>query len=90
MVSNRITEGVGKKIVEALKKQSDIEIQNVVENPIPVVEENQASIDNSEIEFTTEQEDSHEFHQEQDNQVEFEQTDDILIRILLLSHNHQF
>lgn len=26
MVSNRMTEGVGKKIVEALKKQSDIEI----------------------------------------------------------------
>ena len=33
MVSNRITEGVGKKIVEALKQQSDIEIQSVVENP---------------------------------------------------------
>ncbi len=31
---NRITEGVGKKIVEALKQQSDIEIQNVMENPI--------------------------------------------------------
>ena len=42
MVSNRITEGVGKKIVEALKKQSDIEIQNVVENPVPVVDEQQA------------------------------------------------
>ncbi len=39
MVSNRISEGVGKKIVEALKKQSDIEIQNVVENPAPIVEE---------------------------------------------------
>ena len=38
MVSNRITEGVGKKIVEALKQQSDIEIQNVVENPVPVAE----------------------------------------------------
>lgn len=33
MVSNRITEGVGKKIVEALKMQSDVEIQNVDENP---------------------------------------------------------
>lgn len=29
MVSNRITEGVGKKIVEALKQQSDIEITPV-------------------------------------------------------------
>lgn len=35
---NKITEGVGKKIVEALKQQSDMEIQNVVENPS--VEEN--------------------------------------------------
>lgn len=33
MVSNRITEGVGKKIVEALKMQSEIEIQQVVDNP---------------------------------------------------------
>lgn len=49
MVSNRITEGVGKKIVEALKQQSDIEIQKVVESPAPEMEvEN-----NSEIEFTT-------------------------------------
>ncbi len=32
MASNRITEGVGKKIVEALKKQSDIEIVPVPEN----------------------------------------------------------
>lgn len=31
---NRITEGVGKKIVDALKQQSDIEIQNVVENTV--------------------------------------------------------
>lgn len=36
---NKITEGVGKKIVEALKQQSDIEIQNVVENPAPIEEE---------------------------------------------------
>ena len=51
MVSNRITEGVGKKIVEALKKQSEIEIKNVVDNsaqtaPEPVVE------NEPEIEFT--------------------------------------
>jgi hypothetical protein len=36
---NKITEGVGKKIVDALKQQADIEIQSVVENPAPVVEE---------------------------------------------------
>ena len=51
MVSNRITEGVGKKIVEALKQQSDIEIKNVVDNsaqtaPEPVVG------NEPEIEFT--------------------------------------
>lgn len=39
MVTNRITEGVGKKIVEALKQQSDIEIQSVVENPLPTQDE---------------------------------------------------
>lgn len=39
MVTNRITEGVGKKIVEALKHQSDIEIQSVVENPLPTQDE---------------------------------------------------
>lgn len=49
MVSNRITEGVGKKIVEALKQQSDIEIQKVVESPAPEME----AENNSEIEFTT-------------------------------------
>ena len=32
MATNRITEGVGKKIVEALKQQSDIEINPVHEN----------------------------------------------------------
>ena len=51
MVNNRMTEGVGKKIVEALKQQSDIEIKNVVDNsaqtaPEPVVE------NEPEIEFT--------------------------------------
>lgn len=29
---NRVTDGVGKKIVEALKQQSDIEIQSVIDN----------------------------------------------------------
>ena len=46
MINNRITEGVGKKIVEALKQQSDIEIQNVVENPVPVAEEHPAPAEN--------------------------------------------
>ncbi len=54
MVSNKITEGVGRKIVEALKQQSDIEIQNVVDNPAPVEQEQTIDDNNSsEIEFTT-------------------------------------
>lgn len=54
MVSNKITEGVGKKIVEALKQQSEIDIQNVVDNPAPVEQEQTFEDDNSsEIEFTT-------------------------------------
>ena len=36
---NKITEGVGKKIVEALKQQSEVEIQNVVDNPVPPQDE---------------------------------------------------
>lgn len=58
MVSNRMTEGVGKKIVEALKKQSDIEIQSVVENPAPVEEE--MTDNSSAIEFTSPEESSFE------------------------------
>ena len=72
MVSNRITEGVGKKIVEALKKQSDIEIQNVVENPVPVVDEQQALNNEPEIEYTTEQEDNFDSQSNQDEQFESE------------------
>ena len=54
MVSNKITEGVGRKIVEALKQQSDIEIQNVVDNPAPIEQEQTIDDNNSsEIEFTT-------------------------------------
>ncbi len=34
-MANKITDGVGKKIVEALKQQSDVEIQQIVENPAP-------------------------------------------------------
>ena len=34
MTSNKLTDGVGKKIVEALKQQSDVEIQQVVETPV--------------------------------------------------------
>lgn len=70
MVSNRITEGVGKKIVEALKMQSDIEIQQVVENP--AVEENtNLSEEASDIEFVDNNNDenisSNEYHQPQEN-----------------------
>lgn len=38
-MNNKLTDDVGKKIVEALKKQSDIEIQQVVDTPV-VEEEN--------------------------------------------------
>ena len=34
MTTNNFSDGVGKKIVEALKQQSDMEIQNVVETPV--------------------------------------------------------
>lgn len=46
MASNRITEGVGKKIVEALKKQSDIEI-------IPVPEKQFQQTENIQLDYTT-------------------------------------
>ena len=64
MVSNRITEGVGKKIVEALKQQSDIEIQSVVDNP---ADETSLVNNSSDIEFVEEENDnSQEFqHQEE-------------------------
>lgn len=49
MLNNKMTEGVGKKIVDALKQQSETEIQNVVENASKTVE----NIDyNTEIEYT--------------------------------------
>ena len=53
MASNRITEGVGKKIVEALKTQSNIEIQQVVENPAEDVQQDYANENNNEqdVEF---------------------------------------
>lgn len=38
-MENQITEGVGKRIVDALKQQSNMYIQNIVENPAPVEEE---------------------------------------------------
>lgn len=52
---NKLTEGVGKKIVEALKQQSDIEIQNVVENSTPIENEFD-NFDNTEDTFTVEAE----------------------------------
>ncbi len=42
MVNNRMTEGVGKKIVEALKMQSDIEITPVHETAVPNFDTEQA------------------------------------------------
>lgn len=63
MVSNRITEGVGKKIVEALKKQSDIEIQNVVENPAPIAEET-ITDNHSDLEFNSEPHNDFDFQTE--------------------------
>lgn len=73
MVSNRITEGVGKKIVEALKKQSDIEIQNVVENSAAPVEQEaqETNIENQQdVEFTSVQNDDYEFQTEHQNEFE--------------------
>ena len=51
---NKITEGVGKKIVEALKQQSDIEIQNVVENPAPIMEDNFETFEEPDTSFMEE------------------------------------
>lgn len=72
MVSNKITEGVGKKIVEALKQQSDIEIQNVVDNSTPIIQEQVTEENNSsEIEFTTNtEEDTASMYVNQDNMYE--------------------
>lgn len=50
---NKITEGVGKKIVEALKQQADVDIQNVVENPSPVEDDFNNFEDNN---YVTEEE----------------------------------
>lgn len=47
-MTDKIAEGVGKRIVDALKQQSEMEIQTVVENPAPVED----SFDDSEIEYT--------------------------------------
>lgn len=52
MAENKITEGVGKRIVEALKQQSDIEIQDVVENAAPI--ENKVEIfEEPQLEYNT-------------------------------------
>lgn len=67
MVSNRITEGVGKKIVEALKMQSEIEIQQVVDNP--AIEEASANVseETPDIKFVNDSDsmnDSNDYHQD--------------------------
>lgn len=71
MVSNRITEGVGKKIVEALKQQSDIEIQSVVENP---ADEDSLPNNSSDIEFVHEDQDnnSSEYNNQEDLNLHFD------------------
>lgn len=63
---NKITDGVGKKIVEALKQQSDIEIQNVIETPIeenntfePVYTDNVENVDDYNSEETYNNEPQH-------------------------------
>lgn len=50
MMNERITDGVGKKIVEALKQQSDIEVQNVVDNAVEIDNEIEYSEPNIEDE----------------------------------------
>ncbi len=75
MVSNRITEGVGKKIVEALKQQSDIEIQSVVDNPaeaenLPNNSSDIEFVDNEQNDMTTEFQTNEEFQPHFDDSVE--------------------
>ncbi len=72
MVSNRITEGVGKKIVEALKQQSDIEIQSVVDNP---ADTDSLPNNSSDIEFVNDEpEISSEYHYEENLHPHFDET----------------
>lgn len=63
MATRKLSEGVGKKIVEALKKQSEIEI-----NPILSEDQDEIEILNDEINnaFSTENEESQETVQESD------------------------
>ena len=75
-MSERIIEGVGKKIVDALKQQSEIEINNVVENaePVEAVEPAvQSTFENTDYDFETDN--TIEFQQEQAfEQPQFEQS----------------
>ena len=50
MLNNRMTEGVGRKIVDALKQQSETEIQGVVDNTSKTAENIEYS---NEIEYTS-------------------------------------
>lgn len=58
---NNMAEGVGKKIVDALKQQSDIEIQNIVENPVE-------DTNFETIEYNNEEDSSVEYNQTSDNE----------------------
>ncbi|MBO6257168.1 hypothetical protein J6N69_03940 [bacterium] len=64
MATNRIAEGVGKKIVEALKQQSEMEIQNVVESPAQI---NEPSFEEEPIQYNYEDDNY------TDNNIEYQQ-----------------
>ncbi len=91
MVSNKITEGVGKKIVEALKMQSDIEINH--ENDIPAVEEQNFDLEDnsSDIEFVdnNEIENHHQEIYHQPQEISFEQNNSFSSNYQQPSHFEQ-
>ena len=91
MVSNKITEGVGKKIVEAFKMQSDIEINH--ENDIPAVEEQNFDLEDnsSDIEFVdnNEIENHHQEIYHQPQEISFEQNNSFSSNYQQPSHFEQ-
>ena len=91
MVSNKITEGVGKKIVEALKMQSDIEINH--ENDTPAVEEQNFDLEDnsSDIEFVdnNEIENHHQEIYHQPQEISFEQNNSFSSNYQQPSHFEQ-
>ena len=61
MANIRMTEGVGRKIVDALKQQSEIEIQNVVENSS--ADEEISFVDENNIEYKDDFEDTPQYEE---------------------------